>query len=243
MDGMSDLLFGRLDGGFSVVVVVARLLATAMVCAALVLLARRNQVGWWLLVGSVLPSGTTALIGLLNSAGGSLGAVAVSMLSMTIWLLLTLGVGVYGFLSFQKFPPVTSSVRDITLRRFTGPDLVLPLLVALVYAIGSILATATIFRGFTGDSPPVTLILTLGATGFMLGLLPAGFAGLAQRSRWAWFLIAVASIVDILGATLAANGSAIIFLLLAQTALALYGWGKWRGMPEEPAGKIANQLV
>ncbi|MFB9164222.1 hypothetical protein [Arthrobacter psychrochitiniphilus] len=232
MDGMSDLLFCRTSGTLSVIVVSLNVLSVAVMCAALALLGRRNQLGWWLVAAGFICASAAALINNVSSAGGSTVVLALTLISLVITLVLTAGVGVYGLLMFQKFPPANSMIRDFTLRRFATSDLLFPLLVAILYTGVSLLATLSIFLRFSASTPPVGVLGILALNGFLFGLLPAGLLGLAQRSRWGWFLIAAASLTGIVGTTLSAGGSVLIFLFLAQGLLALYGWGRWGSIPK-----------
>lgn len=234
MDGLSELLFGRFYGNLGGMVVAARLFAVIMSCAALFLLGRRNQIGWWLLIAGVLPSSTLALFTTIGPLASTPAAFLLNAVSVAIPLLLTLGVGIYGFLSFQKFPLLSSTTRNIALRPFSPADLLLPVLVAIAAAVGSMLSTAAIFLSFTGELPPASMLLTLLTTGLLLSLMTAGVMGLAQLSRWAWFLVAAASLVQIFGATMSANGSVVIFLTLVQGVLAVYGWVRWGTIPKAP---------
>ena len=47
MDGMSELLFGRVDGALEATVVAMSLAGTLLMCVALAFLARRHELGWW----------------------------------------------------------------------------------------------------------------------------------------------------------------------------------------------------
>ncbi|MGO2540627.1 MAG: hypothetical protein ACTH8J_05730 [Specibacter sp.] len=232
MDGMGELLFGRVDGGLGVAVVALRIAGVLLMCAALVLLGRRHELGWWLAAGAFLMPGLANIAQFPATIISSPMALALYAIGIAVPLVLTIGVAFYGLLSFQKLPLSAPMTRAVTPQPFRFTDIVAPLVVALACAAASMIAVISLYLNFSG---PLTLSrLPLGAlmvSGFFYGLLPAGLLGLAHRSRWAWFLVVAGSAFAILGTAASAQGSVLIFLYLAQGALAIYGWGRWAGLP------------
>lgn len=244
MDGMGDLLFGRVDGGLDMVVVALRIAGVLLMCAALVLLGRRHELGWWLAAGAFLMPGLADIAQFPGTGISSPMALFSYVIGNAVPVLLTIGVAFYGLLSFQKFPLSAPLTRAITVQPFRAVDIAAPLVVALACGAASMIAVISLYLNFSG---PLTLSrMPLGAlmmSGFFYGLLPAGLLGLADRSRWAWFLVVAASAFAIWGTVASAQGSVLIFLHLAQGALAVYGWGRWAGLPaatgqsKAPAGR------
>ena len=154
MDGMSELLFGRISGPLEAAVTVFSLVGVLTLCVGLALLARRHEAGWWLL-------------------------------------------------SFQKYPLTAARLRGITLRRFRGSDLLAPLAVAVIFAVATMLPFLSWHASSTLILGPGTDLMAFFVSAVLLGLLPAGLLGLAHRSRWAWFLIVISTLVSIVGAVLA----------------------------------------
>lgn len=229
MDVLGELLFGRLRDSTAVILAALRILGVLLMCAALWLLGRRNEVGWWLATGAFLLPGLAELFIPRGYSTSSLPVLMVHVAGNVLVLVLTAGVGVYGLLSFRKLPLTAPSTRAITLPKFRASHILAPLILAIVYAAASLLMIGALFMARTPSSPfPVgTLLLS----GVITGLLPAGLLALAHRSHWAWFLIVAASLISIVGTTATAQGSVLIFLYLLQAVLAVYGWARWGAIP------------
>ncbi|WP_104086376.1 nicotinamide mononucleotide transporter [Arthrobacter sp. GMC3] len=231
MNGLGEILFGPVGSSLSIVALGLKILGALIMCAALALLARRSELGWWLAIGSFamsLLAGTFAVpVDFLSSAA------IVTLYIVGSWIppLVGAAVSVYGLLWFRKAPETQPLTRDVSLRRFTPDTLVPPLLVAVIFAAANLIPV--LILNASGSGPNLQIPLTpMFVSGFLGGFLAAGLLGLANRSRWAWFLIAAAALVSIAGTTLAAQGSVLIFIYLAQAVLAVYGWGRWGGIPE-----------
>ena len=240
MDGMSELLFGRISGPLEAAVTVFSLVGVLTLCVGLALLARRHEAGWWLVAGSFVFSELAALLGQLNLL--SLGTNTASSIFLiaagtAVRLFLGAGIGIYGLLSFQKYPLTAPRLRGITLRRFRGSDLLAPLAVAVIFAVATMLPFLSWHASSTLILGPGTDLMAFFVSAVLLGLLPAGLLGLAHRSRWAWFLIVISTLVSIVGAVLAASGSVLIFLSIAVVALAIYGWGAWKSIPAQKSSR------
>jgi len=234
MNGLGEILFGPLGNSLSIIALGLKILGALIMCCALPLLGRRSEVGWWLAIGSFsmfLLAGTFAVpLDFLSSA------VLVTLYVAGSWAPPLVGIAVcfYGLLAFRKAPATTLLTREILLRRFQATDIVGPAIIALIFA-GATLIPALVLN-FSMSAANLSLPLTaMFVGGAVQGLLPAGLVGLAHGSRWAWFLIAGAALVSIAGTTMAAQGSVLIFLYLAQAVLAVYAWGRWGGLTEQPA--------
>ena len=238
MDGMSELLFGHMNGPFDAVVVAMSVVATLAMCGALVFLARRHELGWWLVAGSFLLSGLSTLLNLLTTGAPTPQSLILFAVGAVIPMVLGVGLGIYGLLSFQKFPLTARSTRGITLHRFSAAAVLAPLAIAVVFALASLIPVVSL-RAAYGEAVQLSLglLLTSLISGFLLGLLPAGLLGLAHRGRWAWFLIAVSALVNIGATVLTATGSVLIFLFFAMAVLAFFGWGRWGSIPEKKSSR------
>lgn len=234
MDGMSELLFGRMVGPFEPVVVAMSVVGTLAMCGALVFLARRRELGWWLVAGSFLLSGLSRLLNQLATGAPTPQSLILFAVGAVIPMVLGIGLGIYGLLSFQKFPLTAPSTRGITLRRFSASTVLAPLAMAVVFTLASLIPVVSL-RAAYGEGMQLSLGLLLVSliSGFLLGLLPAGLLGLAHRSRWAWFLTAVSALASIGATVLTAGGSVLIFLFFATAVLAFFGWGRWGSIPEQ----------
>ncbi|WP_133159173.1 hypothetical protein [Arthrobacter glacialis] len=230
MYGIGELLFGRMNGPLDVASMALTILGALLICASLGLLARRSDTGWWLAGAAFLLQGLAQLMNFPGLLAASTTGLLMFAAGVAIPLAVAVGSAAYGFLSFQKLPQASRRLRTFALRPFSGVDLLAPAAVALVYALGSMLVVASIFAGFSAPLariPWASLLLT----GFLMGLLPAALVGLAHRSRWAWLLVIVASVASVYSTTMLAQGSVLIFLFVAQAALAFLGWQRWGTFP------------
>lgn len=223
---IGELLFGRMNGPLDIAATAVTVLGALLLCAALVLISRRNDVGWMLAVAAMLlPVLASALkfpplmldspLTLLLFAAGAALTLAVAG-----------GAAVYALFLFRKLPLAAPLTRTVLPRPFRGPDVVGPAAVAIVYSLASLVVVAAIF---TGIHAPLSSVpwLTVLLNGFLAGLAPAALVGLANRSRWAWLLFVVAAIVAIYSTVMTAQGSVLIFLYVVQAGLAIAGWQRW----------------
>ncbi|WP_139244365.1 hypothetical protein [Arthrobacter alpinus] len=234
MDSMFDLLFGRISGGLDAGIMALSLLGSLALCAALFLLGRRNEIAWWLVAGAYVLWGLSSLLGFSPRALDSVLSLLLFLLGVAIPLILGIGAGIYGLLLFQRFPRQAPMTRAVTLRTFKGTELVLPLAVALVFGLASSLPVLSVFAEYgLWDQVPLPSLATIIVTGTLGGLLPGGLVGLAQRGRWAWFLLVIPPLLDIYSSVITAGGSVKIFLSIATIALAVLGWARWGAVPAE----------
>ncbi|MHA7270624.1 hypothetical protein [Arthrobacter sp. HLT1-20] len=234
MYGIGELLFGRMAGPLDGAAVALTILGALLICASLVQLARRSDTGWWLAGSAFLLQALAQLMNFPGLLAASPAGLLMFTAGVAIPLAVAAGSAAYGFLSFRKLPLESRQLRTVALRPFSAGDLLAPAAVALVFALGSMLLVASIFAEF---SAPLSRIpwASLLLTGFLMGLLPAALVGLAHRSRWAWLLVIAASVASVYSATMLAQGSVLIFLFVAQAALAFLGWQRWGILPADSA--------
>ncbi|MEO8220098.1 MAG: hypothetical protein ABI563_04865 [Specibacter sp.] len=230
MYGIGELLFGRTAGPLDVAAVALTVLGSLLICASLMLLARRSDTGWWLAGAAFLLQGLAQLMNFPGLLAASPAGLAMFAAGVAVPLAVAVGSAAYGLLSFRKLPLESRRLRSFSLRPFSGVDLLAPAAVALVYALGSMLVIASIFSGFSAPLSRIPWAALL-LTGFLMGLLPAALLGLAHRSRWAWLLVVAASVASVYSTTMLAQGSVLIFLFVAQAALAFFGWQRWGTLP------------
>ncbi|ALE07191.1 hypothetical protein AL755_19760 [Arthrobacter sp. ERGS1:01] len=244
MDGLGDILFGPIGSAAQATYLLLRILGGLILCFGLVFIARRSDLGWLLAAASFA---LTILSGLFNLPFIFLPSgtyLALYMVGSWIPPLLGLAACIYGLAWFRRAPASDALVRDISRRPFHGADLVAPLAVAVVYAAATMLPVLIVGAAMPGLSATpgaygssLSVSFPLGQVflgGLMEGLLVAALVGLAQRSRWAWLLMVPAAIAALIGTALTAQGSVLIFLYLAQGALALYGWSRWGALRADP---------
>jgi hypothetical protein len=234
MDSMFDLLFGRISGGLDAGILALSLLGSLALCAALFLLGRRNETAWWLVAGAYLLWGMSSFLGLSPRMLDSGLSLLLFFLGVAIPLILGIGVGLYGLLCFRRFPLPAPMTRTITLRTFKGTELLLPLAVALAFGLAFLIPVLSVFAQYgLWDQVPLATLATVIVTGTLGGLLPGGLVGLAQRGRWAWFLLVIPPLLDMYSSVISAGGSVKIFLSIATIALAVLGWVRWGAVPAE----------
>ena len=239
MYGIAELLFGRMTGPLGVAALASTLLSVVLMCGALLLLARRNEVGWWLAGASFLLGGIVQMMDFPGVAVGSPAGLLMFAAGVAIPLLVSLGVAAYGLLSFQKLRRDSPSTRVLQLRPFSGVDLLGPVAVALVCALASMLVVFSFFSGFSAPLARLPWAALL-IPAFLAALLPGALVGLAHRSRWAWLLIVVASASSVYSATVSARGSVLIFLFVVQAAVAVFSWQRWGTLPAESPGRVGR---
>ncbi len=237
MDGFGDLLFGPIFSAPQAVSLAFRIVGVVIMCTALVFLARRHEVGWWLAIASFALGLPAAFFQL--STGFPVSPGSLMLYSLLSWLapLVGVGAGIYGLAAFRKTPMDGPMVRDISLRPFRPAGAAGPLLVAVAFAVAYLLPLLVLSMGLGGSGGwvrfPFGAVLS---SGFLSGLLAGGLVGLAGRSRWAWLLAAVSSVVSLGGVALAAQGSVLVFLFMAQAALAVYGYLGWGRLRRDTSG-------
>ncbi len=237
MDSMFDLLFGRISGGLDAGIMALSLLGSLSLCAALFLLGRRNETAWWLVAAAYLLWGMSSLLGFSPRMLDSVLSLLLFLLGVAIPLILGIGVGIYGLLLFRRFPRSAPMTRTITLRTFTGSELLLPLAVALAFGLASMIPVLSVFAEYgLWEQIPLTSLATIIVAGTLGGLLPGGLVGLAQRGRWAWFLLVFPPLLEIYTTVVSAGGSVKIFLSIATIAVAVLGWARWGAVPAETQG-------
>ncbi|MCU6479705.1 nicotinamide mononucleotide transporter [Arthrobacter sp. A2-55] len=229
-----DILFGPIFNPLQAFSLVLKILGVLIMCASVAFLARRNEVGWWLAMGSFALEIPGAMLTLPYALFGSAPELLAYGVSVSLTSLVGVGASIYGLSRFWRAPANGPLVRRIALRTFRPRDLVAPALVALLYAVCYVLPLVVLERVLAASRSLAGLPLAqLLLSGFCIGLLVGGLAGLARRSRWAWLLVAVSSLVSLLGVAAATQGSVLVFLFMAQAVLALYGfvvWGRFRAV-------------
>ena len=223
---IGELLFGRMIGPLDMAATAATVLGVLLLCAALFLISRRNDVGWMLAVVAMLLPGFATVLSFPHFLLDSPAAVLLFAAGAALTTVIATGAAVYALLLFRKLPLSTPMTRTVALRPFSGPDIVGPAAVAVAYSLAASLVVVAIF---TGIHSPLSSVpwLTVLLNGLLAGLVPAALVGLANRSRWAWLLFAAAAIVAIYNTVMSAQGSVLIFLYVMQASLAAIGWQRW----------------
>ncbi|ALO65842.1 hypothetical protein AS189_04210 [Arthrobacter alpinus] len=227
---IGELLFGRMTGPLDIAATATTILGVLLMCAALFLIGWRNDVGWGLAVAALLLAGIASVLPFPPMLLSSPAAIMLFGAGAAIATAVGVGAAVYALLLFRKLPLSAPMTRAVVLRAFRAPDVVAPVAVAVVYSLASLLTVAAIFTGLHAPLSKAPW-LTFFVTGVLAGMVPAALVGLANRSRWAWFLFFVAAIAAIYGTVMSAQGSVLIFLYVVQAGLAIAGWQRWGSIP------------
>lgn len=227
---IGELLFGRMTGPLDIAATAATILGALLLCAALFLIGRRNDVGWGLAVAALLLAGIASVLPFPPMLLSSSAAIILFGAGAAIATAIGVGTAVYALLLFRKLPLSAPMTRAVVLRAFRAPDVVAPVAVAVLYSLASLVSVAAIFTGLHAPLSKAPW-LTFFVTGVLAGMVPAALVGLANRSRWAWFLFFVAAIAAVYGTVMSAQGSVLIFLYVVQAGLAIAGWQRWGSIP------------
>jgi hypothetical protein len=216
VDDLFLTLFGQLPGTDTGTQVLLHAVGSLLTGVALLLLARRNDLGWWAQILAVFAG--PLVIALRFGYEGLVAALPL------------MGAAGYGLWRFSRYPLVGKFGRDVEVRGFSVGSLAWGVvLVGLFTALklGPMLSTGFIFSAGTSA---IWMALALES------VVVAGLVGVAHGLRWAWLAIAAAAVGYI--AVLFGNQPALatLGLLVFQFGTALFGWWSWRQLPADVAG-------
>lgn len=208
-------LFSQLPGTESgTQVALFSLSALLSVCAAL-LLAHRNDLGWWAQMLAVF-------------AGPMVIALQYDLMLLT-YALPYFALAIFGLWRFSRFEFQGKFTRKVTLGNFGVAPIILTLIGVLALTalhLGEMLTT-----GFAFSSGTSVIWLSFVSEALVI----TSFALIACGLRPGWLLMALASAVYVV--TIFNNNPALallgtwVFMFLAS----LYGWWAWRALPKRSA--------
>jgi hypothetical protein len=212
LDQLFLTLFNQAPGTASATMVALDALGLLLTGVALLVLARRNDLGWWVQLLAAFAG--PMIIALQFGQEGLFKAIPV------------LAVGIFGLWRFSKYPLVGKFHRSVQVRGFSAGSLVWGfILVVLLTA----LTAAPSANGLAVASIPVSFWLAFA----FYSIVPAALVGIANGFRWAWLAIPVAAAGQI--AVFFGNnpGLATLAALVLQVGAGIFGWWSWRQLPAE----------
>ncbi|MGJ9402919.1 nicotinamide mononucleotide transporter [Arthrobacter sp. KK5.5] len=213
MDHLFFDLFGQAPGGSSATIVALSALGSLLTGVALLLLARRSDLGWWVQILAVF-AGPLATA-LLFDATGLLASLPA------------MGIAAYGLWRFSKYPMAGRFGRAVQMRGFAPAQVLWGAAIVAVFTglgLGPMLTSGFALSGGTAS---IWLSMVFGA------VVTAGLVGLASGVRWAWLAIAAASVAYVVLFFGSQPALATLAGLVFQFGASAYGWLAWRQMPAE----------
>lgn len=213
MDQLFQSLFNQPLGTDTATIVALDALGVLLTGIALLLLARRNDLGWWFQILAVFAG--PLVIALQFGFDGLFKAVPYLL------------VPVYGLWRFSKYRMRGKFARRVEVRPFTASALVWGFVLTLLIAFAS--AIPTIFSGLDLAGIQASFWLTLG----FAALVPAGLVGIANGLRWAWLVVAASAVAQVAVYFGNQPAFATLAVLVLQFGASLFGWWSWRQLPAE----------
>lgn len=213
MDQLFQSLFNQPLGTDTATIVALDALGVLLTGIALLLLARRNDLGWWFQILAVFAG--PLVIALQFGFDGLFKAVPYLL------------VPVYGLWRFSKYRMRGKFARLVEVRPFTASALVWGFVLTVLIAFAS--AIPTIFSGLDLASIQASFWLTLG----FAALVPAGLVGIANGLRWAWLVVAASAVAQVAVYFGNQPAFATLAVLVLQFGASLFGWWSWRQLPAE----------
>ncbi|GAA3702809.1 hypothetical protein GCM10022377_15530 [Zhihengliuella alba] len=212
MDQIFSTLFNQPLGTDTALQVALSALSTLLTAVALMLLAHRNDLGWWVQILAAFAG--PLVIALTFGYEGLLSAVP------------SLVVAAYGLWRFSRFTLHGRFTREVVraplhLRQFGWGLGVAVVLTAL--GLGQMLTSGFVFQAGTAN-----IWIAYGCA----AVISAALVGVANGVRWAWLAAAAAGVVNV-GVLLAGGDPALgtLFALVLLALGALYGWFVWGALP------------
>ena len=217
MDELFFNLFGQPLGTDTGTQVSLYAVSTLLTCFALLLLARRNDLGWW--------------AQLLAVFAGPLAIALQYDYSMLLLAVPAMGAAAFGLWKFSKSPNAGRFGRALPVRGFTVKSLIWGAVLTIVFTALKLGPMLTTGFAFSQEAVNIWILAALEA------IVLAALIGIANGLRWAWLAITVSAVAYV--AILFTNAPALVTLglLVFQFLASLYGWFSWRQSPAdvEPA--------
>ncbi|MFL4474641.1 nicotinamide mononucleotide transporter [Paeniglutamicibacter sp. MACA_103] len=215
MDELFYNLFSQAPGTDSGTQVALFAVSALLSCIAMVVLARRNDLGWWAQILAVF--------------AGPLVIALQFEASMLLYAVPALLAAAFGLWRFSRFENSGRFGRKVIQRGFGINSLLVGALLVLVFTalrMGPMLTSGFIFT----DGTASLWISFVAEAALVVALI-----GIACGYRWAWLAGTVSAIVYV--AVLFGTNPALALLgvTVFQALAGIYGWFAWRNVPTENA--------
>ena len=213
MDELFYNLFTQAPGTDSGTQVALFALSALLSCIAMVVLARRNDLGWWAQILAVF--------------AGPLVIALQYEASLLFYAVPALLAAAFGLWRFSRFGISGRFGRKVIQRGFSTKSLLLGILMVLVLTalrMGRMLTTGFIFTDGTSS-----LWISFAAE----AALVVALVGIACGYRWAWLASAISAIVYVALLFDTNPALALLGVTVFQALAGIYGWFAWRNLPTE----------
>ena len=213
MDELFYNLFTQAPGTDSGTQVALFAVSALLSCIAMVVLARRNDLGWWAQILAVF--------------AGPLVIALQFEASMLLYAVPALLAAAFGLWRFSRFENSGRFGRKVIQRGFSIKSLLAGILLVLAFTalrMGRMLTTGFIFTEGTAS-----LWISFAAE----AALVVALIGIACGYRWAWLASTVSAIVYVALLFDTNPALALLGVTVFQALAGIYGWFAWRNMPTQ----------
>lgn len=211
MDELFYNLFSQAPGTDSGTQVSLFAASALLSCIAMVLLARRNDLGWWAQILAVFAG--PVVIALQYEA------------SLLFYAIPAMLAAAFGLWRFSRFELSGRFGRAVIARGFTVKSLLVGLLLVVVFT--ALRMGRMLTQGFIFSEGTASLWISFAAE----ATLVVALIGIACGYRWAWLATTVAGIAYVAVLFGSNPALALLGLVVFQALLGLYGWFSWRELP------------
>ena len=218
---LETLFMATADSGSSYVQILLSAASMLLVFVSAILLAHRNDLGWWTLILSVF-------------VGPMISALQYDLLGL-IYAIPLLLLPIFGLWRFSQFKLNGKFTREVTKTPVT-------LWSAVGMVVGLILLVALRFGPFLFNSGFLTATPEVWVMYFADAAIFASFVMIARGVREGWLLLAVAAIADLVVYFLISPMLGMLGLYVFIALAAAYGYFLWRGLPAQAAEPVQVEL-
>ncbi|MFJ2619626.1 nicotinamide mononucleotide transporter [Glutamicibacter sp. NPDC087344] len=222
MDSIIDSLFQLSLSTSSGVQILLFAISALLVVIASLLLAHRNDLGWWALIMAVF-------------AGPIINAMKYDLYSLIYGIPLLL-LAIFGLWRFSRF-----ELKGKFTRMVTRSPLTLTGTVGLL--VGAVLLVALHFNyflfngGYLSATPSVWVMYAAEA------LMYASFVLIACGIRSGWLVLAAGSIANVVVYFVVSPMLGMLGLYVFTAIAALYGWFQWRNLPAPAQPELSEEEI
>lgn len=213
MDELFYNLFSQAPGTDSGTQVSLFAVSSLLTFIALLLLARRNDLGWWAQILAVF-------------AGPTVVALQYEA-SMLIYAIPAMLAAAFGLWRFSKFENSGKFGRKVIQRAFSVKSLLIG--VALLAIFGALRFGLMLTTGFIFSGETLGLSISLIAEAAIVVAL----LGIAFGYRWAWLAISASGIAYVVVIFDSNPALALLGVTVFQILAGIYGWFSWRELPTQ----------